>query len=299
MTIIHSHIVRVIAYYGLLKRPLTSLEIYKWLQCPISYMELLLALQELVDSKKITASHGYYFLPENYHLLRERSQSYVVSINKLKKARHYSRLLLMLPWVRRVAVYNSVAFFTAHEQSDIDLFIVTHPGRVWSARFFINVFLKILHLRPTQTSKRDAVCISYLRDEQHLETEDVACAWPELYPVYHHGQFIFIVGNATDFFSRNQWLHKFLPQWHRYIPNWRLRVDVSRWAQSLFEFVVTPMSEGVWRNIQLKILPEYYRVTDNCPQVKVNDLGIIKLHATKVRTDFENKYHALLASLGV
>ncbi len=299
MSSLESHIVRVIAYFDLLNRPLVGLEIFKWLQFQASYYDLIMSLDRLVAAGKIETLHGYYFLPQRSSIIHQRARSYVVSINKIEKARHYSRLLLMLPWVRRIAVYNSVAFFTAHEQSDIDLFIVTHAGRVWSARFFINVFLKILHLRPTQTSKCDAVCISYLRDEQHLETENVARAWPELYPVYHHGQFIFIVGDAVDFFHRNKWLQKFLPQWYRYIPNWRLRAHVSRRAQSLFELLVAIVPEHAWRNIQLKILPEYYRVAGSGPQVRIGDPGVIKLHATKARLDFENKYHLLLASLGV
>jgi predicted nucleotidyltransferase len=58
-----------------------------------------------------------------------------------------------LPFVKAVCVVNSVAIGNVHEDSDIDLLIVTTPGRVFVAKGFLWKALKILKLLETEDKK--------------------------------------------------------------------------------------------------------------------------------------------------
>ena len=38
-----------------------------------------------------------------------------------------------------MAICNSLSMYATHEDSDIDLFIVTKPGMLWFIRFFVTL----------------------------------------------------------------------------------------------------------------------------------------------------------------
>jgi hypothetical protein len=53
---------------------------------------------------------------------------------KWQAARRYARLIRCLPFIRMVAVTGTLAAQSAEADDDIDLFLITTPGRVWLAR---------------------------------------------------------------------------------------------------------------------------------------------------------------------
>lgn len=52
----------------------------------------------------------------------------------LQRGRRVGRLIGWLPFVKAVVVVNSVALGNVHEKSDVDLLIVTTPGRIFTAK---------------------------------------------------------------------------------------------------------------------------------------------------------------------
>lgn len=83
---------------------------------------------------------------------------------KMWRAYRISRLISWLPFVRAIAVCNSLGFQMVHEESDIDLLIITAHNRVWSARWWVTGVLALLRLRPGE-AVRDPVCVSFFVDE--------------------------------------------------------------------------------------------------------------------------------------
>ena len=50
------------------------------------------------------------------------------------KTQDFVRFVRWIPGLRMIAVSNSLAMYATHEESDIDLFVITAPNRLWIAR---------------------------------------------------------------------------------------------------------------------------------------------------------------------
>ncbi len=293
-----STIIKTTAYFDLLDRPVTLLELHKGVGESVTVTDLLNELTQLIATQKIATKFGYYFLPERGDLIAKRHTKYVCSINKLKRARWYARLLLLVPFVRGVLLYNSVAFFNARETSDIDLLIITKTNRVWSARFYINTILKLLRLRPTAKRKRNAACVSFLIDQIDLGLQTTFKVRRELFPMYHHGQFIVLGGEVGNFFAANMWLSEALLQWYPYrlLSHWQIKS--FRLVQIVLEALVSLISESYLKRVQQRIMPKYYTADNEAGQIVLND-QMIKLHNNATRLAFEQRYHERLTQLGI
>jgi hypothetical protein len=73
-----------------------------------------------------------------------------------------------------VAVVNSLAFYATHEHSDIDLFIITAPKRVYLVRALANLFLLVLGKRVTKNKIAGRFCLSFFVATDSLNFEWIA-----------------------------------------------------------------------------------------------------------------------------
>lgn len=125
-------------------------------------------------------------------------------------ARRYARLLGHLPFVRMVAVTGALALDNADAQTDIDLLIVTAPGRVWLAR--------AMAVGCVYLARRDGIvlCPNYVLAETALVHER-----RDLYTAHELAQMTPLVGH--DLYARmralNAWCEAYIPSavqpWHR------------------------------------------------------------------------------------
>lgn len=97
-----------------------------------------------------------------------------VQQRKLARAREIAEQLHSMPFVRLVAVGNSVAMGTAMELSDIDLFVVTAPGRLWTARFSLVLRAKWLGLTKRPGKTADQADFGFWVDETALDLGVIA-----------------------------------------------------------------------------------------------------------------------------
>jgi hypothetical protein len=58
-----------------------------------------------------------------------------------KRAGKYIEKLSWIPGIEMIAVVNSLSMYATHDDSDIDLFIVTEPRMIWFVRFFTTLTL--------------------------------------------------------------------------------------------------------------------------------------------------------------
>jgi len=81
-------------------------------------------------------------------------------------------LIRMVPFLKLVCVSNNMSFGVVDGQSDIDLFVVAKKGRLYTARFFLNLFLKIFGLRVSRGKTFGRFCLSFMVDEDNVDLAD-------------------------------------------------------------------------------------------------------------------------------
>lgn len=107
------------------------------------------SLSELRDaltaelSDRVIGRNGLYSLQECARHSELRLEKYRRSMALLRKARRWARGLAYVPYVEAAALSGSVAQINAGPESDIDLFIIVRPGRVFLARFLVSVYFQI------------------------------------------------------------------------------------------------------------------------------------------------------------
>jgi len=188
---------------------------------------------------------------------------------KMFRARRAARLISFLPFVRAVAICNSLALQMVHEDSDIDLFIVAASGRVWSTRWWVTGILALLRMRPGE-AVRDPICVSFFVDETVTDLSKLMIE-RDVYFEYWLRSLMPIVG-ASSLFKYGAIV----------APEFRVASHRSR----IREFFAGVVSEAFLRRQQMNIMPEEVknRAKLEDTTVVLSDT-IIKLHQNDRRED--------------
>lgn len=211
---LQKEILKCLAFYNLFKFPLTPFEIWKNLETKTDLECVLAALENLDSENKIFEKDGYFFLPQDRDLAAQRKSRFFVSFRKLRKARRLAKFFSYLPFVRFAGICNSLGYFNANPESDIDFFIIAKRGRVWTARFLTTLPLMIFNLRPKAGEMRDKFCLSFYIADNALDISSVALPEGDPYfyrwlswimPLYNDGIW-------REFAAANSWIKKYFPQ---------------------------------------------------------------------------------------
>jgi hypothetical protein len=132
------------------------------------------------------------------HRLRRRH----AATSLWRRARLYAHLIWALPYVRMVAVTGALAMDNVEADDDIDLLVVTEPGRLWMTRGMIVLLCKLARL-PGHT-----LCPNYLISSRVLEMDR-----RDLYAAHELAQMIPLHGKgvARRLSAENSWCRSFLP----------------------------------------------------------------------------------------
>jgi len=162
---------KVIVFFNLFDFPLTPYEIFIHLGRKYSLAEIILTLDSLGNI--LENKEGFYFLKGRESLVQLRQERYNYSVRKLKIARRYAKIFALLPFIKVITSANVIGAHNMRDEGDIDLFIISAPGRIWLSRFFCAGIAKILNKRPTQKIKRDKLCLSFYISEDNLNLDSL------------------------------------------------------------------------------------------------------------------------------
>ena len=215
MTHIETGIVKALVYADLFDFPLTKKEICaRYIGNKTVKQEMVgQILADLVDRRRIDSDGTYYFLPGKNQLAGLRKNRLLPSTQKQMRATAIALQLARIPGVLGVALTGTVAVENAHAEDDIDLMIVTQPGRLWLTRLLVTGYLDLLGLRrkPGQEEVNNAFCVNLYVDAQGLE---VPKQLQNLYTAHEVIQATFVwqqMELATYFLQENRWIKRFLP----------------------------------------------------------------------------------------
>ncbi len=304
-----------LAYYDSLGYPLTLLELSRYCvfyNTPTTISEMQEALDTLVEKEQIQSHVGMYALTKVQEKVETRLKRNTITIRKWKRARRAARLIGHIPFVRMVTVCNDVALSFAHEESDIDLFIVSAPHRLWWVRFWSASIMQVLGLRPARGRMRDSICLSLYASEDALSLERYILPGSDrvdihfiqwlshFYPLYDTG------GVYEAFFKENTWLEKVIPLrlsviTHPYRDvyiSWLASV-VRKIAEWIFGGVLGDGAQYILKRLQLALLPDVLGERMNKDtSVVITDTGM-KFHPRDNRAAKRDAWYETLYAMGI
>jgi len=84
-----------------------------------------------------------------------------IDMDFLEKTKKYIRFIKWIPWLKMIAVGNSISMNAGTPESDIDLFIVTTPDTMWINRIVITFIFFLLWVIKTDKKHAGMFCLSF------------------------------------------------------------------------------------------------------------------------------------------
>lgn len=310
LTDLEKSIIKTLAYFDVFNYPLTATEIWKWLYRPHSPATLSQVRQALNSSPelqdKISSVEGFYSLKGREHIYLLRKQNNNCAERKFAKVVRLVRLYRYLPFIKMIAVCNSLAYSNAREDSDIDFFVVATRNKIWLARFLAVLLVRVFGLRPSEEKQRDTFCFSFFVGEDHLNIHNIVLGQHDIYSPYWVQQLLPIYdpeGIYQNFLAANQWHKGYLP--NSYANQFVHEVKatpLSRTIAKILAFIFDPpiLSRGFYglqRKFQTSIISRNLQEIVNVDTRVIVNERMLKFHANDRREFFYHQWRERVKQL--
>lgn len=278
-------ILRTIIWFDLFYHPLSSWELFKFLNIKVDYNDFLVALSSLSAESKIKDVYSFWCLSGRENIIEERFKRFNYFKYKIKRAKRFTKIISFFPVVKGVFIGNIIGDHNLRKGSDIDFFIITKNGKIWITRFFCTFIAKFLGLRPNKKTKENKICLSFYIDESNLNLEKYLYSKNDKY-------FIYWLANLEPIFFRKDILNKFWFNnvWlNKYLPNFLINYDSFRGDKESQNIKIN-IIEKIFKKIQLNIMPKKLKEQSLEKMGVILEDHIIKLILDDKRPDFINKF---------
>lgn len=306
-------VLKSIVYFDLFSYPLTPLEAWKWMMADgtsarptlgdvTALLETSTSLHSLLDH-----AEGFYFLRGRDDIVAVRKQRYLLAERKYNRVLRAARVLRIVPFIKLLAVCNSLAYSNAQDASDLDLFIITEPGRIWTVRQLTVGLAAFLGWRPTTGRTRDRICLSFFVSEKGMNLQSITLDPGDIYLRYWIDQLVPVWGDPAvldAFRAANAWQRAFLPNAYGVETAQRRRCEDSsfaRFVRGLLTMVhagrIGHALELRYRTLQMRRLPERLRRLANIDTRVVMNDRMLKFHDNDRRRQFAEQYETNLQNV--
>lgn len=256
-------ILATLAYYDLFDFPLTTEEIKKYLVAP-RYLKIReniniettdAELYSLTNTGVIELHKGFYTLPDRDHLIPIRIRRTRIAKKKMQLAQRVARLLSFMPYVQAVFASGSLALENTDYDSDLDLFIITKSGRIWTARFIINSVLDVLGLKrkPKDKIAPNKICPNHLIADNALTITNqnifTAKVYSHLVPIYVRSRSL-----LKNFQHDNQWINSYICNWsfptEHLVHNFSVATNIKYAKEAILNTKLGKLIENLCRKYQ-------------------------------------------------
>jgi len=229
LNLLEKSILATIGYYDIFDYPLTGFEVFKYLINPLhiisqlgikkgmklepvretSFLDILKILGSGNLEDFIEEKNGLYFLKGKGNLVKQRIERQKIAVSRWKKVYRVIKFLQVCPFIKMIAVCNSLAIDNSKQKADIDFFIIIRKGRIWLTRFLITFIIWSLGQRRHGQKIAGRVCLSFYITDQALNLQSLTIEPYDIYlahwvleikPVYWRNQ------TYNQFISENKWL---------------------------------------------------------------------------------------------
>lgn len=192
-------------YHALFSFPLKKDELNKWK--PGNYFVF-----NFKKEPTLFYRDGFYFLKGRSKDIYKRLKREKYSLKKNKIAQKAVRVLSFIPFIKMVGITGSLAMANTDLDSDIDFFIITQKGTLWTSRLLSIFILKLCGFslrRSFDKYAKDKICLNMWFDESNLVWEKRS-----LFSAHEIAQIIPVLnkdGTYEKFIMDNRWIFKFWP----------------------------------------------------------------------------------------
>jgi len=318
-----SAVLETVVFFDLFDYPLTSFEIWQNLpRIKISFEQFAATLPE---NQSLDKQNGFYFLKGREKIVAERQKNYREALQKIKIARRFIKYLRLIPFVKGVALCNSLGYLNARKTDDIDLFVLVEPRKLWLTRGLAVLLAELLATRPSSGKTRNAICLSFFATETadlsslRLQPQDLSSCqsgredpyfnwWlTRLLPLYDVG------GVWQEFFTRNAWIYGQHPNFFLTRPAPRLIISPPHqnlWCggepipkmlrfilKSIFFWLSTDFMERMARVVQWRLMPVKMKALVNQDTRVVLNNEVLKFHVDDRRELYKQAWEKRLEGL--
>ncbi len=228
-------VLSTLIYSDIFDYPLKTTELEKY--CIGKCTDIEKTLAALVRSKEIIHEHDLYCLRGRGEIIAKRLQRQKMSNKKLQLALQITKFLQIIPTIQLLGISGSLAMENAEEDEDIDIFVITKAGTIWTTRFFVLLLLQLIGKRRKWNDKhsRDSICANMFVDESNLmlpiNKQNLFTAHEviQMKPIFDRNN------TYKKFLFSNQWIKQFLPSIHIsriVLPNYQKH---NSWIEKMFK----------------------------------------------------------------
>lgn len=231
---LQSSIVRALLYSDIFSYPLTAHEIFERLSTNHTCLEEVKDELATMTASRIVFQFDNFFALRNELVLAQRRNSGNQRAQlALPSALKRGRLLHGFPFIRSVMISGSLAKNFMDEDSDVDYFVITEPGRLWVARFFVALFKRVFLF-----NSRKRFCVNYYIDHRSLEIEE-----KNIFTAIELATLIPVSGGKyyDNLIQENQWVLRFFPNYTA--PSGKSLADSSSIFKRFSEMLLHPIGD--------------------------------------------------------
>jgi len=212
-TKLQKEILKTLLFFNLHNRPLALKEMHQFLGIKANEAQVFLALMNLVKKNKVVEKNQYFVLKNYAKILRSQKTSELIKEKLIKKAKLFSLLFRITPFVRGVFLANSLAMGMPKKTSDIDVVVLVKKGWLWIVRFILNLLFLFLGQRRRKKIKKDPekFCLSFFAEcKTNLQFEKLT---EDPLLIYWLATLQPLIGSKAEemFLRENGWISNFLP----------------------------------------------------------------------------------------
>lgn len=293
-------ILKTVKFYDLFDFPLTleelQTDLYKYSE-PLHVTELKGTLEYLGQEGKIAYLKEHYFLPGRESIIETRKTRKFIAEKFWNRVKLYGQYMRAVPFVKMIAVCNNLAYDNPTEQSDIDLFIVVKPGRMWLARLAITLILQFYGVRRHGDKVAGRFCLSFFVTEKKLDMSQLELKPEDPYLAYWVKNLTPVYGEEMyeTFKKTNEnWLQTYGLQFsndrkrHMYLYHER---KTKRFTEWVFNRYLGDFMEWILKKtFKRKTLKSKARLGANSHVIVTDD--ILKFHDHDRRKEYYEKWNS-------
>ncbi len=254
LSTIQEAVIKTLLYYDIFNYPLTASEIHRFCALKETQSQIDNALRGLLTEGHVFKFDELYSLHDNEQMIQRRLSGNRAASEMIPVAQRQARLIASFPFVRAVMASGSLSKGYIDEESDLDFFIVTEPGKLWIARTLL-----VLYKRVMLGNSHKMFCTNYFVDEHHLVIEEknlfTATELATVIPLFSYPLY-------TQLQDNNAWLKKYFPNYESRSNDTEVHLNKGMLTRFL-ELVLRPTAGPLERLSMLMTFRRWRRLYGN------------------------------------